>query len=111
MDQTFWQSTVAAKPGQGAWGFLTAGLLWFAIPFSFATTVGGAYIALSAQQGEALLSGDDVTAGKNICKINNTRRTAYITRCPNGSDVVISKIKKYGQIRFFMGDYLVVWAT
>ncbi len=27
-DQAYWQSSVAAKPLQGVWGFITGGLTW-----------------------------------------------------------------------------------
>merc|ERR1712241_307065 len=37
-DQAYWQSSVAAKPLQGVWGFISGGLVWFAIPFTLATT-------------------------------------------------------------------------
>ncbi|XP_078697358.1 uncharacterized protein LOC144925278 [Branchiostoma floridae x Branchiostoma belcheri] len=62
-DQAYWQSTIAARPLQGVWGFISGGLTWFAIPFSMATTVGLAYVALGTVKGEALLSGEDVDKG------------------------------------------------
>lgn len=64
VDQSYWQSSVAAKPKQGVVGFLVGGLCWFAIPFGLATTTSLAYIALSANQNQALLSETDVDAGK-----------------------------------------------
>ncbi|XP_070546656.1 uncharacterized protein [Ptychodera flava] len=63
VDQSYWQSSVAAKPRQGVWGFITGGLAWFAVPFTFATTLGLAYVALSTANGEELLSDADVDAG------------------------------------------------
>eukprot|EP00105_Crassostrea_gigas_P021844 XP_011441136.1 PREDICTED: urea-proton symporter DUR3 [Crassostrea gigas] len=63
VDQSYWQSSVAAKPKQGVVGFLVGGLCWFAIPFGLATTTSLAYIALSANQNQALLSETDVDAG------------------------------------------------
>merc|ERR1712226_527735 len=62
-DQAYWQSSVAAKPLQGVWGFITGGLTWFAIPFSLATTMGLAYLGMSSAQGAPLLSEKDVSAG------------------------------------------------
>ncbi|XP_078667260.1 uncharacterized protein LOC144909083 [Branchiostoma floridae x Branchiostoma belcheri] len=62
-DQSYWQSTVAARPLEGVWGFISGGLTWFAIPFSMATTVGLAYVALGTVNGEALLSAEDVDKG------------------------------------------------
>jgi len=62
-DQAYWQSSVAAKPLQGVWGFITGGLTWFAIPFSLATTMGLAYLGMSSAQGAPLLSDADIGKG------------------------------------------------
>jgi len=62
-DQAYWQSSVAAKPLQGVWGFIAGGLTWFAIPFSLATTMGLAYLGLSSAQGSPMLSDEDVMKG------------------------------------------------
>ena len=64
VDQSYWQSSVAAKPRQGMWGFLAGGLVWFSIPFTFATTMGLGYVALGTYYGEPLLSDEDVSSGK-----------------------------------------------
>lgn len=63
VDQSYWQSSVAAKPRQGVLGFLAGGLVWFCIPFALATTMGLAYIALSARQDKPLLSEEEVNQG------------------------------------------------
>merc|ERR1719410_1399432 len=62
-DQAYWQSSVAAKPLQGVWGFISGGLTWFAIPFTLATTMGLAYLGMSSAQGAPLLTEDDVMKG------------------------------------------------
>jgi Na+/proline symporter len=62
-DQAYWQSSVAAKPLQGVWGFIAGGLTWFAIPFTLATTMGLAYVGMSSAQNGTLLSDDDVSKG------------------------------------------------
>merc|ERR1712172_440717 len=62
-DQAYWQSSVAAKPLQGVWGFILGGLTWFAIPFGLATTMGLAYLGLSSAQGAPLLSEEDISSG------------------------------------------------
>merc|ERR1711963_616268 len=62
-DQAYWQSSVAAKPLQGVWGFILGGLVWFAIPFSLATTMGLAYLGMSSAQGAPLLTDEDISAG------------------------------------------------
>merc|ERR1712198_315453 len=62
-DQAYWQSSVAAKPLQGVWGFIAGGLCWFAIPFTLATTMGLAYLGLSSAQGAPMLTDEDVSKG------------------------------------------------
>ena len=62
-DQANWQSSVAAKPLQGVWGFIIGGLVWFAIPFTLATTMGLGYLGLSSAQGAPLLSEEDIKKG------------------------------------------------
>jgi len=63
VDQSYWQCAVAAKPSQGVWGFLAGGLVWFGVPFVFASTMGLAYLALSANAGAPLLTDDQVNRG------------------------------------------------
>ena len=55
---------MAAKPLQGVWGFIIGGLVWFAIPFTLATTMGLAYLGLSSAQGAPMLTEDDVMKGE-----------------------------------------------
>ncbi|KXZ51617.1 hypothetical protein GPECTOR_12g581 [Gonium pectorale] len=40
VDQAYWQGAIAAKPSATYRGYLLGGLCWFAIPFTFATTMG-----------------------------------------------------------------------
>ncbi|GAB0497095.1 hypothetical protein MMPV_008418 [Pyropia vietnamensis] len=47
VDQSYWQSAIAATP-QAAWkGYILGGLSWFSIPFTLATSLGLAGLALS----------------------------------------------------------------
>ena len=46
VDQSYWQSAIAARPSSAARGYLLGGLCWFAIPFSLATSLGLASTAL-----------------------------------------------------------------
>jgi SSS family transporter len=46
VDQSYWQSAIAAKPSSSYKGYLLGGLCWFAIPFSLATAVGLASVSL-----------------------------------------------------------------
>lgn len=45
VDQAYWQRAVATDPRSVVKGFLIGGLVWFAIPFGFATTLGLTAIA------------------------------------------------------------------
>merc|ERR1719159_2286383 len=47
VDQSYWQSAVAAKPSSAVIGFLIGGMVWFAVPFCMATTNGLAGRALT----------------------------------------------------------------
>merc|ERR1719359_1308909 len=47
VDQSYWQSAVAAKPSSAVLGFLIGGMVWFAVPFCMATTNGLAGRALT----------------------------------------------------------------
>jgi len=46
VDQSYWQSAIAARPDAAAKGYLLGGICWFAIPFSLATSLGLASTAL-----------------------------------------------------------------
>ena len=39
VDQSYWQSAIAAKPSSSTKGYLLGGLVWFTIPFSLATAM------------------------------------------------------------------------
>mmetsp|Transcript_36930 Transcript_36930/g.104203 ORF Transcript_36930/g.104203 Transcript_36930/m.104203 type:complete len:701 (-) Transcript_36930:214-2316(-) len=46
VDQSYWQSAIAAKPSATWKGYILGGMCWFAIPFSLATSLGLASRAL-----------------------------------------------------------------
>jgi len=46
VDQSYWQSAIAAKPASTHKGYLLGGLVWFTIPFALATSLGLAGVAL-----------------------------------------------------------------
>ena len=45
VDQSYWQRAIAARPRSVMGGFVMGGLVWFAIPFTLATTLGLAAVA------------------------------------------------------------------
>jgi Na+/proline symporter len=59
VDQSYWQSAIAAKPGAAHKGYILGGMVWFTIPFALATALGLAGNALNV----ALTSTD---AGKGL---------------------------------------------
>merc|ERR1712147_208846 len=46
VDQSYWQSAIAAKPAVAHKGYLLGGMVWFTIPFALATACGIASVAL-----------------------------------------------------------------
>jgi hypothetical protein len=54
LDQSYWQSAIAAKPAATHKGYILGGIVWFTIPFSLATSLGLAGNALNV----ALTAGD-----------------------------------------------------
>ena len=47
VDQSYWQSAIAATPGAAHKGYLLGGMVWFTIPFALATALGLAGTALN----------------------------------------------------------------
>lgn len=64
VDQSYWQTAVAARPGHGVWGFITAGLAWFSIPLAMSLTLGMGYWVFSVQVGEQIITDQHVLDGK-----------------------------------------------
>jgi len=62
-DQAYWQRAIASKPASTVKAYLLGGLAWFAIPFSFATTLGLAAVALTGDPAMRKLTAADVSAG------------------------------------------------
>ncbi|CAM9717321.1 unnamed protein product [Discosporangium mesarthrocarpum] len=46
VDQSYWQSAIAARPQSSHKGYLLGGMCWFTIPFALATSLGLAAIAM-----------------------------------------------------------------
>lgn len=62
-DQAYWQRAIASKPASTVKAYLLGGLAWFAIPFSMATTLGLAAVALTGDPSMRKLTPADVSAG------------------------------------------------
>jgi len=60
VDQSYWQSAIAAKPASAHKGYLLGGFVWFTIPFALATSLGLCALALqlpitSSEAGSGLV--------------------------------------------------------
>ncbi len=63
-DQSFWQCGVAAKPSHSVWGFITGGLVWFALAFVSSFAIGMAYLAFSVKQGFHMVTDQQAVDGE-----------------------------------------------
>merc|ERR1719271_2249483 len=66
VDQSYWQSAVAAKPKSAVWGFLVGGMVWFAVPFCMATTNGLAGRAITTPPQLTTTYIDDGASGSGL---------------------------------------------
>ena len=66
VDQSFWQLGAAAKPSHSVWGFITGGLVWFALAFVASYALGLAYLAFSVMEGYHVVSNHMAEEGKKI---------------------------------------------
>lgn len=62
-DQAYYQRAVASKGTTTVKAFLMGGLAWFSIPFTLATTLGLAAVALTGDPSMRTLSPADISAG------------------------------------------------
>lgn len=55
LDQAYWMGAIASKPSASYKGYILGGLMWFSIPFTLATSLGLAAVALDLPltKGEA----------------------------------------------------------
>lgn len=63
VDNAYWQRAIAARPSSTVKAYLIGGLSWFAIPFTLATTMGLAGVALVGEGSLDQLSDSQVSAG------------------------------------------------
>lgn len=68
VDQSFWQTGIAAKPVHSVWGFIVGGLVYFAVPFCSAYAFGMAYWALAIRDnnGQDFITTEDEEHGEQI---------------------------------------------
>merc|ERR1719160_1293159 len=66
VDQSYWQSAVAAKPKSAVMGFLVGGMVWFAVPFCEATTTGLIGRAITTHPQLSTMFIDHVSSGAGL---------------------------------------------
>jgi len=64
LNQATWTTASVARPRQAVWGFLTAGVAYFAIPFTLSFTFGMAHWVTAILQGDQPVSGLEASGGK-----------------------------------------------
>ena len=84
VDQSYWQAAISSKPGHGVWGFITAGIAWFAIPFATAFTFGMGYWVYSIQMDAPIATNEEMREGEQEPnKLYTVREdTAYLDSRP-----------------------------
>ncbi|KAL3320294.1 hypothetical protein Ciccas_001030 [Cichlidogyrus casuarinus] len=63
LDQSYWAASVVAKPKEGLVGFIGAGFVWFATPFTIANTFSLFYLSYGSLYGKDLLSPIQIDQG------------------------------------------------
>jgi len=66
LDQSFWTGASLAKPRHAIWGYLTAGITFFAIPFMLVFTFGMGHWTTSVLQGHLPVSASQAGGGKPL---------------------------------------------
>lgn len=109
VDQSYWQSAIAAKPSSSHKGYLLGGLVWFAIPFSLATALGLAAVAMDlpitgAEAGSGLVP--PATAvhfmGKGGGALITIMLFMAITSTGSAEQIAVSSLFAYDVYRRYM---------
>jgi hypothetical protein len=58
VDQAYWMGAIASKPSASYKGYILGGLMWFSIPFTLATSLGLASVAMDLP-----ITKDEASAG------------------------------------------------
>lgn len=102
VDQSYWQSAIAARPASAHRGYLVGGLCWFSIPFSLATSLGLCSVALqlpiSASEASAGLVPPAVATylfGKAGAVMITVMLFMSLTSCGSAECLSVSSIVAY----------------
>ena len=76
VDQAYWMGAIASKPSASYKGYILGGLMWFSIPFTLATSLGLASVALDLPLTKAEAGSGLVSAAAPLCLCLPRRRRA-----------------------------------
>merc|ERR1719506_1267665 len=102
VDQSYWQSAIAAKPASAHKGYILGGLVWFTIPFALATSLGLYGVAYqlpitSAEAGSGLVPPAVATHlfGKFGSTMMATMLFMAITSTGSAESIAVSSLVAY----------------
>lgn len=108
IDQSYWQSAIAASPTASWKGYLLGGLCWFAIPFSLATSLGLAAVARSlpisieeANQGLVPPGAAHDLMGKNGASLVLVMLFMAVTSSGASEQIAVSSLIAYDVYRTY----------
>jgi Na+/proline symporter len=109
VDQSYWQSAIAARPESAARGYLLGGLCWFAIPFSLATSLGLCSTALmlpitSGEAGSGLVppAVADFLMGDTGCVLILIMLFMAIVSTGSAESIAVSSLVAYDMYREYI---------
>ncbi|URD96286.1 Sodium:solute symporter family [Musa troglodytarum] len=109
VDNGYWMSAIAARPSSTHKGYLLGGLVWFAVPFSLATSLGLGALALdlpltATEAGKGLVPPATATAlmGKSGSVLLLTMLFMAVTSAGSAELVAVSSLCTYDIYRTYI---------
>jgi len=109
VDQSYWQSAIAARPASAHKGYLLGGLCWFTIPFALATSMGLCAVALrlpitAAEAGAGLVPPAVATHlfGKAGSVMMAIMLFMAITSTGSAEGIAVSSLVAYDIYKFYI---------
>ncbi|KAJ3681610.1 hypothetical protein LUZ60_014183 [Juncus effusus] len=109
VDNGYWMSAIAARPSSTHKGYLLGGLVWFAVPFSLATSLGLGALALdlpltAGEAGKGLVPPATATAlmGKSGSVLLLTMLFMAVTSAGSAELVAVSSLCTYDIYRTYI---------
>ncbi|KAJ4802710.1 Urea-proton symporter DUR3 [Rhynchospora pubera] len=109
VDNGYWMSAIAARPSSTHKGYLLGGLVWFAVPFSLATSLGLGALALdlpitASEAGKGLVPPATATAlmGKSGSVLLLTMLFMAVTSAGSSELIAVSSLCTYDIYRTYI---------